>query len=449
MSGTARGDLTAGAPGRRLLAFALPILVINLLQAVYNLADMVILGQVTGAPGMSAVGIGGQVTTVVLVVVTAIANGGAAIMGRYFGAGNREEIKRLLSTMLSFTLIVALVLTAAVIAACRPILRFLNTPAESFDGAVAYLIICMCGTVVVYAYNAFYAVLRAIGNSAAPMRIMLLTTVENIALDLLFIAVFRLGAAGAAIATVISQATSAALICRCVCRAGLFEFHRGALKIEGGVLSGLLRICAPQVVQMVLTNTSFLLINGLINVFDVNHSAAAAAVTKIWNLTVLAGQALMAAMISMTAQNCAKGEYRRVLSALTTGSLVAAGIGGVFTLLCELIPGPMLSLFTKEAPVIAAGISYLRYFAIGFMAENVMFCLFGTLTGSGHTIVPMCCAIITSYLVRYLFALILSQHTPLGFDGIAIAYSLAPFISTGICAAFMATGRWKRVSIAQ
>lgn len=139
MSGTARGDLTAGAPGRRLLAFALPILVINLLQAVYNLADMVILGQVTGAPGMSAVGIGGQVTTVVLVVVTAIANGGAAIMGRYFGAGNREGIKRLLSTMLSFTLIVALVLTAAVIAACRPILRFLNTPAESFDGAVAYL----------------------------------------------------------------------------------------------------------------------------------------------------------------------------------------------------------------------------------------------------------------------------------------------------------------------
>lgn len=103
----------------------------------------------------------------------------------------------------------------------------------------------------------------------------------------------------------------------------------------------------------------------------------------------------------------------------------------------------MLSLFTKESPVIAAGISYLRYFAIGFMAENVMFCLFGTLTGSGHTLVPMCCAIVTSYLVRYLFALVLSRHSPLGFDGIAIAYSLAPFISAGICTCYIAGGRWK------
>ncbi len=444
-----KGDLTAGAPGRKLLAFALPILAINMFQAIYNAADMVILGQVTGAPGMSAVGIGGQVTTVVLVVVTAIANGAAAIMGRYFGAGNREGIRRLLFTMLSFTLIIALVMTAAVIAACRPILHFLNTPAESFEEAVSYLTICMCGTVVVYAYNAFYAVLRATGNSTDPMRIMLLTTAENIALDLLFIAVFRLGAAGAAIATVISQATSAVLICRCVCRAGYFELRHGVLKLEHSVLQGLLRICAPQVVQMVLTNTSFLLINGLINVFGVNHSAAAAAVSKIWNLTVLAGQALMAAMISMTAQNCAKGEYRRVLRALYTGCLTAAGIGGVFTLLCELIPGQILSLFNNDTLVVTAGISYLRYFAIGFMAENAMFCLFGTLTGSGHTLVPMCCAVITSYLVRYLFALVLSRHTALGFDGIAIAYSLAPFISAGICGTFIATGRWKKVNIAQ
>lgn len=329
-----RGDLTAGAPGRKLLEFALPILIINLLQAVYNVADMVILGQVTGAAGMSAVGTAGQVTNVVLVIVVAVANGGAAMMGGHFGRGRYGEIRRLLSTMLGFVLIAALVLTVLVIAACRPILRFLNTPDESFAGAV-------------------------------------------------------------------------------------------------------------QIVQMVLTNTSFLLMNGLINVFDVDHSAAAAAVTKIWNLTVLAGQALMAAMISMTAQNLAKGEYRRILRALYTGCAAAAAIGGVFTLLCELIPGFMLSLFTKESPVIAAGISYLRYFAIGFMAENVMFCLFGTLTGSGHTLVPMCCAIVTSYLVRYLFTLVLSRYSPLGFDGIAIAYSLAPFISAGICTCYIAGGRWK------
>ena len=198
---------------------------------------------------------------------------------------------------------------------------------------------------------------------------------------------------------------------------------------------------------MVLTNTSFLFIGGLINLFGVNHSAAAGAVTKIWNFTVLAGQAMMAAMISMTAQNHPNRKYDRIYKALRTGGAVVAGVGAGFTLFCELWPAWMLGLFTDDAAVVQVGIVYLRYFAIGFIAENIMFCLFGTLTGAGHTLVPMCCAIITAYLVRYLLAWVFSCYTPLGFEGIAIAYSIAPFVSAGICAAYMASGKWKKPKI--
>ena len=444
MSRSERGNLTVGEPGKKLLAFALPIILINFLQAIYNVADMVILGHFAGADGMSAVSIGGQVTNVVLVVAVAISNGGVAMTGQSFGRGEHEGIRRILSTMNSLLLALALGLTALVLLACRPILTFLNTPAESFSGAVAYLCICMAGTVFVYTYNCFYAILRGIGDSVSPLRIVSFTMALNIVLDLVFVAVLHTGAAGAAAATVISQALSALLICRTVCRAGYFRFEKQAFGFDRAVLNRLMKISTPQVIQMVLTNTSFLLVGGLVNAFGVYHSAAAGAVAKLWNFTVLAGQAMMTAMISMCAQNYARQEYGRILRALGTGIGVVSAIAAVITLLCELWPAQMLGLFTDEQDVIAAGIRYLRWFAVGFIAENIMFCLFGTLTGAGHTVVPMCCAVITAYLIRYLFAFVLSRHTPLGFEGIAAAYSAAPFVSTGICGVYLASGRWKQ-----
>ena len=211
----------------------------------------------------------------------------------------------------------------------------------------------------------------------------------------------------------------------------------------GKPLGALMRLCSPQIVQMVLTNSSFMLIGGLINYFGVNASAATGVVTKIWNFTVLAGQAMMAAMITMTAQNYPQKAFDRILRALRAGCMLVASVAAVITMLCELCPAGMLLLFTDEQTVVYTGIRYLRFFAIGFIVENIMFCLFGTLTGSGHTMVPFWCAVISAYLVRYLLAWVFSRCTALGFDGIAIAYSIAPFVSCGICAVFIASGKWK------
>ena len=447
MAQTVNGDLTTGSPGKRLLRFALPIIFINLLQAVYNVADMVIIGHWADAASMAAVSTGGQVTTVILVVVTAIANGGTTLIGQNFSMGKTENIKRLVGTMYSFVLVIALVLTVLGLAFASPLLRMLNIPDESYVSAMWYLCICVAGTAAVYSYNVFYAVLRGIGESDTPLRIMIITTVENIVLDLLLVAVIPLGAAGAAAATVASQITSAVLIGRRVCKLGYFSFKSGWFGAKKVVLGPLMRICTPQVLQMLLTNSSFMLIGGIVNIFGVDCAAAAGAVTKIWNFTVLSGQAMMAALITVSAQNCAKGAYGYVLRAFFAGAALTACIGAVFTLLGELCPGFMLGLFTDDSAVVAAGITYLRYFAIGFIVENIMFCLFGVLTGSGHTMVPFVCATISAYLIRYLLALVFSHLTPLGFNGIGIAYSIAPFVSAFICSAYIASGRWKRANI--
>lgn len=447
MAQAVNGDLTVGSPGRKLLRFALPIIFINLLQAVYNVADMIIIGHWADAAAMAAVSTGGQVTTVILVVVTAIANGGTTLIGRSFSTGRTDSIKKLTGTMYSFVLVIALVLTVLGLVFSSELLRMLNIPDESYVSALWYLCICVAGTAAVYSYNVFYAVLRGIGESDTPLRIMLITTAENIFLDLLLVAVIPLGAAGAAAATVASQITSAALIGRRVCKLGYFSFKGRWFGIKKDVLGPLMRICTPQVLQMLLTNSSFMLIGGIVNIFGVDCAAAAGAVTKIWNFTVLSGQAMMAALITVSAQNCAKGSYGYVLKALYAGAALTAGIGAVFTLLCELCPGFMLGLFTDDAAVVEAGITYLRYFAIGFIAENIMFCLFGVLTGSGHTMVPFACATISAYLIRYLLAWVFSHLTPLGFNGIGIAYSIAPFVSALICAAYIASGRWKQQNI--
>ena len=158
-------------------------------------------------------------------------------------------------------------------------------------------------------------------------------------------------------------------------------------------------------------------------------------------------EAMMAAMITMTAQNYPRKAYERILKALGAGCMLVTAVAAVITLLCELSPEWILSLFTDEQAVIESGIRYLRFFAIGFIVENIMFCMFGTLTGAGHTMVPFCCAVISAYLVRYLLAWVFSRMTALGFDGIAIAYSIAPFISCAICSVFIASGRWKKPRI--
>ena len=447
MSQTEHGSLTTGSPGRRLLRFALPIILINLLQAVYNVADMVIIGHFADAAAMAAVSTGGQVTTVVLVVVTAISNGGSALIGRSFSTGKIGDIRRLLLTMYSFVLIIALILSVIGMICASPLLRALNIPEASYVSAMWYLCICLAGTAAVYSYNVFYAVLRGIGESDTPLRIVIITTAENIVLDLLFVAVVPLGAAGAAAATVISQITSAVLIGRRVCRLGYFSFRSGWFGVKREVLAPLMKLCTPQVLQMLLTNSSFMLVGGIVNIFGVECSAAAGAVTKIWNFTVLSGQAMMAALITVSAQNCAGGSYGYVMRALAAGSALTAAIGAVFTLLAELGPAFMLGLFTDDSSVVAAGITYLRCFAIGFVAENIMFCLFGVLTGSGHTMVPFACATISAYLIRYLLAWVLSHLTSLGFNGIGIAYSIAPFVSAIICSLYLASGRWKRQNI--
>jgi len=201
-------NMTEGSVAGHLLKFCWPFLLSNLLQAMYNISDTLIVSWFAGAGTVSGVANGGQVTMMFTNFAIGFTVGGTVLIGQYFGAGKREELSRTIGTMFSVLAIMSVVMSAVTIIFCDQILDFIKIPPEAFGEAKAYIIICMAGTIFVLGYNAVAAILRGMGDSKNPLYFVLISGIINVLLDLLFVGVFRWGAAGAAAATVIAQATA-------------------------------------------------------------------------------------------------------------------------------------------------------------------------------------------------------------------------------------------------
>jgi putative MATE family efflux protein len=436
-------DLIRGKLWKSMLVFSIPLVASNLLQALYNIVDMIIVGRFAGSAGLSAVSVGGQVTMVVLCIVMGIANAASVLASQLVGAGRQGELPRLMRTMERVFAAVAVGLTVLAWIFTRPLLTALHTPPEAYSQAVVYLRVCMLGTVFVYLYNLMNGVLRGAGDSRTPLLLVVITSVVNLVLDLLLVGVFRLGAGGAAAATAFSQLLSCVLIFPIARRRHEFMRPRGKLDFDREKLLLLLKIGLPQSVQFTLTELSFLLIAGIVNLFGVYASAAAGAVARLGSFAVLASKAMMGGIITVTGQNIGAGQPRRALQGMGIGILYALPISLVFYILSLVRPEMMLSLFTSEAPVIEVGAQYLKALALSFVLESVMFCMMGLLTGAGHTLVTLSCAMVSAFIVRYSLARIFSTVLGMGFVGVGWAYPFAPAASLIICTAFILSGKWK------
>lgn len=304
------------------------------------------------------------------------------------------------------------------------------------------------GTVFVYIYNFMRAVLNGSGNSKAPMVLIFISTCTNLVLDLLFVGVCSYGTAGAAFATLLSQIMSAVMIIVYTAKkTDLLDQGMNLFHVSVDYLKTLLKIGLPQSIQFSLTTLSFLCLAGLVNTYGVEASAAAGAVSKLSSFAVLPAQAVMGALITMTAQNIGAMQFDRALKGTKMGILYSLPLAMAFFLLSLLKPDFMLGLFVDDQSVINIGLRYLQILATSFLIEAIMFCLFGLLTGAGYTNITLICAIVSSFIVRYGLAKIFTLVTPLGFLGIAAAYPFAPIASTVICLCFIGSGKWKNSRI--
>lgn len=439
-----KNNLVAGNVGKTLIKFSAPIIFSNLIQAIYGLVDMMVIGHFVGSTGMTAVSMGAQITNVVMMVANGLANGGSVMAAQMAGRGESKDISRIFGTLLTFFFFFAVSLSIVLIMFAHPLLLLINTPTEALSQSITYLIICLGGTLFVCSYNCVASLLRGIGNTKVPMVIIVITVTLNALLDLLFIGVFSMGTAGAALATILCQLISTILIILYVkYKSTLFNFRFSSFRIYKQYLVPSIKIGLPQSIQAFFASTSHLFLSSLVNLYGVSAAAAAGAAGKIQTLASLPSQGMMSGLMTLTAQNLSANQPKRVTRGMRTGMLFAFSISAVISALCVIFPEEVFRIFTSDPEVASIGTGFLRRMIGSFLLESLMFCMFGVIAGSGYTPLTMCCGILSAFAVRYGCAWLFSQVFLLGFNGIGLAYLVGPMISLTICSLFLLSGKWK------
>jgi len=437
-------NLTEGSVVKQLILFALPFMLSNLIQTLYNVADMLIVGIYSGTAGISGVNIGGQVTFILTNIIIGLTVGGTVIIGQYLGAGDRKGMRETIGTLLTFLLVSGISFTVIMLILSDAVLSLLQTPKESYRQARDYLDVTLMGTIFIFGYNAFAAILRGLGDSKRPLIFVTIACLTNVFLDILFVGVYGMEARGAAIATVISQALSMILCIIYMKRSDFeFDFKLSSFKFYKERFSMLMKVGIPISIQNVIVNFSFLVLTAIANSMGVIASAAVGIVGKYNGFAILPAIAVGSSVSAMVAQNMGAGENERAKKTFYTGFTLAFSITFVVFVITQMFPEEILSLFDKNPETIAAGVEYVRTFSFDYLVVPATFCLNGLVTGSGHTVISSVCGILSSIGFRVPIALLFGVVLQKGLWGLGLAAPVASFASGFILFIFFVSGKWK------
>ena len=437
-------NLSQGNVAKQLIRFSLPFLFSNLLQSLYNVADMIIVGQFAGTVSMSGVNIGGQVTFILTNMIMGLAVGGTVLVAQYLGAGERKSLEETISTFFTSLVIAGLTLSVALQFLREPLLHLIQTPAESFSEAADYFSITSAGFIFIFAYNALSAIMRGMGDSKRPLIFVAVACSVNVVLDIYMVRNLGMGAKGAAIATVISQAVSV-VMCVAYLKTHnfVFDFKLKSFKINKERLKLLLKIGIPTSIQNTASGVSFLFLSALVNSMGVLASAAVGAAGKLNSFAILPAVAMSSSISTMCAQNIGAGEYGRAVKTLKIGMVCAAVRSFTIFFLIRLFPGEALALFSDDAAMIELGKSYITTMTFDYLLVPWLFCLNGLFTGAGHTTFSLINNSMSSVLVRIPVSYVLGMMMNLGLPGIGAAAPAATGIALVVAIWFYLSGRWK------
>lgn len=438
-------DLSKGNIWRQLISFSIPLVIANIIQVLYNVADMIIVGQFSGMESMSGVNIGGQVTNIVTFLAIGLCVGATVLIAQYMGAGERHEMRDTIGTLFTTLTIMAVVITVIMIVLRNPILKLVKTPEEAFSEASNYLMITMLGTFFIFGYNALSAIMRGMGDSRNPMIFVGVACVTNIVLDLILVARFKMGAAGAAVATVFSQAVSM-ILCIIYLKKNdfIFEFKKENLKIHSEKLKLLLKLGIPSSIQNMVVGMSFLFLIAMCNTMGVAASAAVGAVGKFNGFAIMPAVAISSAVSAMAAQNLGAGEMDRAIKTCKAGTIMTCCLSFLIFALSEIFPAVFIEIFGNDKEMIRLGVEYLRIFAFDYLIVPFVFCFNGLFVGAGHTMFSMVNGMISSIIVRVPAAYFFGMHEGMGMRGIGIGAPVASAASLLCAVIFYVSGAWKK-----
>lgn len=442
-------SILTGSIPQQLLLFFLPIWFGTLFQQLYNTADTLIVGNFVGTQALAAVGATGAFVQLLLGVFVGLCSGAGVLVAQSYGAGDREAVDRQVHTALTLAAVGGAVLTVLGLAVSPWVMRFMRTPAEILDLSVLYLRIYFLGMVPQALYNMGTNLLRAVGDSRRPLYFLIISSLVNIGLDLLFVAVLPWGVAGAAAATVLSQCVSMVLTLRCLAGSQGMPWHLRAekLRLERGVLEGICRIGLPGAAQSALYSVSNMLIQSAVNGFGTTSVAAWSVYGKIDFLFWMTVNSFGIAITTFAGQNFGARLYDRVRQGARTCLAMTAGCTAVMSTVMYLAAEPLFRLFSNDPGVIAQGVQMMHFLAPAYLTYITVEILSGTLRGCGDVRVP---TLITVFGVCGLRVLWLAVALPRWHSMAAVEFSYPlTWVTASILFLFYYTkGGWMRRCIA-
>lgn len=436
-------DLTTGPVLKKLILFALPMMLANLLQAVYSMVDMIVVGQFVGAAGLSAVGIGSQITMIMLNLCTGFTYGGQILISQQIGMKDKD-LQSTIGTLLTIEFLLGIVCTVFGLGLNEYILGWLNTPAEAYGEAKAYLMICCAGMVFIFGYNAVCAILRGMGESKLPMVFVGIASLVNLVLDYIFVGPMGMGSGGAALATVIAQAISfiLALIYLYTHREAFqFDFSLSSFVPRVSKLLPMCKVGVPYMVQGLLISGSMTVVNAQVNAYGVVASAADSVGGKLNTVANICIGAASAAAATMMGQCFGAREYDRMKKCFWACEGICMAAWCVLSAIYLLFPEWVFSLFTSEADVIAIAPMYLKIAVVWLLSLCTMNAPYALVEGVGAAAFNLVVGILDGVVARIGLALLLGHFW--GLAGLWMGTSLAGFVTTIMMGIYYASGKWK------
>ncbi len=432
-------NLTSGSVWKNILIFSLPYLFSYLLQTLYGMADLYIIGQFGTVAQTTAVSIGSQVMHMLTVMIVGLAMGATVFIGQSIGAEDQKKAAIGIGNTVTIFMAVAAVLALLLVLFVDPITAVMSTPADAVAGTKAYLTICFIGIPFITAYNVLSAIFRGMGDSKSPMYFIAIACAANIILDYIFMGIFHLGPAGAALGTTLSQAISVAVSLGMILKKNTgIHLSKRDFQPNRTAMGSILKIGVPVALQDGLIQIAFIIITIIANHRGLNDSAAVGIVEKVISFLFLVPSSLLSTVSALGAQNIGAGKPKRAIETLRYAVILAVGFGCVVAVTMQFVAEPVVGLFTDTATaegmeVVRLGGQYLRGYVWDCIFAGIHFCFSGYFCAIGRSELSFLHNIIAIMLMRIPGVYLTSTMFPDSLFPMGLATSSGSVISVFIC----------------
>ncbi len=445
---TQEQDLLTGNVPKKLIQFAFPLFLANLLQALYNVADMLVVGKIVGEIGLAAISNASMLCFIINSLCIGLTMGGSVLVAQYKGAGDQKGQRDTIGMLFLLSLAASIVVTVLSLAIYEPLFRALDVPAEAYPDACGYMEIICWGTVFVFGYNTVCSILKGLGDSKTPLFFVGIATILNVLLDVLLVGPCSMGTAGAAWATIAAQGVSflGSLV---YLKRHQLSFSFKKIEFHWGILLAILKVGLPTAIQMVVVNTAYLLVAGMLNPFGTSVAAASGVGLKINTFAGMHCWAIGQAITAIVGQCMGAGQIRRARQVVRSGLLLNLAVTTAVVVTVQFLAEPLIRLFDNTSPeMIRVGVLYLRLCCgVNSLVYAAMYTLDSFAIGVGAAHVAMVNALLDAVVVRLPVAWLLAFSFSIGFSGIYLGQALSPILPALVGFTYFKSRGWERKTL--